>query len=205
MRTLIKRLSVMAASVVAATAAMVASGVNAPASAAGPAPCPINHVCFYEYFHDNNGNPQRAGSMSDQTSQLMGHPKTITANVDQAFEYGTGSVQLDVFGSITDFSKNSHFTNGHLIDDKVSFVDNETDQCLMMWGNPGFQIPDGHLSEAVLFGPHTAKAMVGYNLGRDDNKFSSAAVTKQTAPSRCDAYASSGNYEWMTSPFNHHS
>jgi hypothetical protein len=162
-----RKLALAAASMIAVTGG-VAAVAESPAYAL--ATCPQFHVCFYEDFKDNNGNPSPAGTMSDQTEALTRHPQQVR------YDDSSGQEDMWTAGKISNF-KNSHYTNGDGLNDSVSFIVNNTGSCLWMWGDSDFQIPNMHAHEGVFFGPHTGKAMVGSALGDENNKFSSAAVS----------------------------
>jgi hypothetical protein len=188
----------MAAAAIAATTGVLATGVTTPTYAL--ASCPSGHVCFYHDFNDNNGHPLPAGTMSDQTASFLGRPTQVEA---EWFLGGAGAVEgsrtLSVSGFISDFH-NRHYPNtpAGTLNDSISYVVNNSDNCLVMYGNGQLDIAENHLNEGVAFGPHTQKAMVGANLGDDNDKFSSGAAFRVDISN--PGCAAAGHYRWILFP-----
>ena len=157
----------IAAGVVGVIAA-IATGLGTPAQAL--ATCPDNHVCFYQEFREENGLLFPAGTMSDQTAWLINKPRTIRIPISA---HGSAVDLIDTDGAISNF-ENSRYTNGSGLNDSISVVVNNSNRCLFMFGNKDWLRPDGHPREAVQFGPHTARVLVGDNLGDSHDRLSSA-------------------------------
>jgi hypothetical protein len=173
-RRLMKRLTVGAASVVIASTAMVLTGAT-PSFAL--ATCPGGHICLYhDYTYLGNGEYTAAGTMSDQTSTLTQNSQRLPAAY-----FGPDTIAINVLGRISNFN-NSHYTNGSGLNDTVSLVVNNTNNCLVMWPDADFNSLHGGNQQGIIFGPQTAKAMAGGTLSAYNDVFSSAAVINRSDP-----------------------
>jgi hypothetical protein len=188
MRRLIKRFAVGGAAVAAASGAMVATGAT-PSYAL--ATCPSGHICFYhDYSYLGNGNYTAAGTMSDQTNALQGHPSV------QQVEWTNKKIPASVNGKIGNF-KNSHYTNGQGLNDSVSLVVNNSGDCLAVWPDANFESINGIAQTGnfgVEFAPHTSKAMAGATLGLLNDRLSSAVTIPGNTAACLQASSKSNHY-----------
>jgi hypothetical protein len=101
--------------------------------------------------------------MRDETSSLIGWPSNV------------GVVAVD--GGNSDFSGDK-YTNGDDTNDSVSSIVNNTDHCVAFFWNKNFDFAFG----GVVFAPHTVSFLVGKNLGKYNDKFSSVYTMQPNVP-----------------------
>jgi hypothetical protein len=182
-RITIKRLALGAAALTAASSVAFATGTPSYASAT-LATCPNGHICFYKDFNYlGNGQYTPAGTMSDQTATLFKGATTFVGN------WHHGEIEtIPTYGKISNM-QNSHYTNGEGLNDSISLVVNNSNECLAMFPDANFlvenNIYNGNNGTTITeFAPHTSKAMAGNVLGRNNDGYSSAATVPR-GDSRC--------------------
>jgi hypothetical protein len=159
-------------------------GLAQPAMAV--ATCPDQHLCFYHDFIEHApGDWDYAGTMSDQTTSVIKTDRLIFAD----------NKWIWTKGAISDFN-NSHYTNGQVLDESVSAIANNTDNCVYLfdhtnWG-PGQDVP------GIQLGAHSGTVLVGGNLGPHNDQLSSAF---SVAPNDSHCNAARGSYKMVWTPW----
>ena len=133
-------------------------------------------VCFWDAYTNDGSNSDRpyhpAGSRADETkplTQFGSKPQNIPV---------AGIRGVDIKGKISYFA-NSHYANGKSLNDTVSYLSNNTGDCLMVFDDRNYGA--GLARVAIIFGPHSNFALANSLVGAN-NKISSAVLIPRNAP-----------------------
>ena len=145
------------------SAVLLFLGGGAVAMTAAPADavaiCGQQRICFHQFGSST-------GSMSDRTAELLHH-------FDPAHLRD---------GALMDFRNYGYFNPmAGSLNDSVTTITNNSDHCLVLWGNVNLKTGASHGDEELILAPHTVVSLWGA-LQFLDNKLSSAETWVNWSP-----------------------
>ena len=133
-------------------------------------------VCFWDAYTHDDPNPARP-YQADGSRAVETVPLTQFASHHQIIKLGGYQNEpVEILGKIS-YLANSHYHNPvgrGTPNDTISFVVNNTPDCLMLFNDRDFQ--GGKPYKVSMIGPRSAYALTGGDLANANNVFSSAAL-----------------------------